>query len=220
MATRHMLAEAQALARAAGCSLEFEATGGIDAARRVAAGERWDLVSLASDAIAALVAAGHVLADSVIPLVHSPMAIAAPAGAVSLSVDSEAGLHQLVRSARRIGYSTGPSGKALMALFARWQLLDVLQPRLVQAPAGVPVAALLACQEVDLGFQQRSELMGAQGVLLLGDMPSGLEITTTFCGAVAATSLHPLEARHALAWLASDATDGCKLRHGLLPARA
>ncbi len=218
MATSHMLAEVQALASAAGCSLAFEATGGVDAARRVAAGEPWDLVSLAADAMAELAAAGHVLKDSVVPLVRSSMAIAVPEGAALPSVDTEAVLHRMVRSARRIGYSTGPSGKALLALFARWQLLDALQDCLVQAPAGVPVATLLARQEVDLGFQQRSELQGVPGVQVLGDMPPGLEITTTFCGAVATVSRYPQAARRALAWLASDATDACKLRHGLLPA--
>jgi molybdate transport system substrate-binding protein len=40
--------------------VRFEAVGGVDAAKRVAAGEAFDVVVLAADAIAKLEAAGHV----------------------------------------------------------------------------------------------------------------------------------------------------------------
>ena len=66
MATRLVLAElAEAYQRTSGQHLRIESVGGVDAAKRVAAGEAFDVVILASDAIDKLIAAGHVRAGQV-----------------------------------------------------------------------------------------------------------------------------------------------------------
>ena len=72
MATRQVLAElGAAFEQRSACAVAIEAVGGVDAARRVAAGERFDVVILASDAIDKLVAAGHLQAGSRVDLVRS-----------------------------------------------------------------------------------------------------------------------------------------------------
>ena len=53
----------------------------MDAAKRVAAGEAFDLVVLASDAIDKLLKAGHLRAGSRAGLVHSGVGVAVKAGA-------------------------------------------------------------------------------------------------------------------------------------------
>jgi molybdate transport system substrate-binding protein len=219
MATRELLAAlAAAYRERSGVEVAIESVGGVDAARRVAAGERFDLVVLAADAIERLAAAGAVAADSVSPLVRSEVAVAVRAGAPQPAVDSEAALRAAVLAAPRIGHSTGPSGSALLALFDRWGLRETLQPRLVQAPPGVPVGALVARGEVDLGFQQLSELQHLPGVTLLGTMPPEVAIVTVFSGAVASGSRQPQATRALLAYLRSPATAGLKRAHGMAPA--
>lgn len=218
MATRALLAE---LAPACpGPALRFESVGGVDAARRVAGGEPFDLVVLAADAIAALAAGGHVAAGSARPLAESPMAIAARAGSAPPVVASADLLREAVLRAKRVGCSTGPSGVALKALFERWGLAAALEARLVQAPPGVPVGALIADGRVELGFQQLSELQGLDGVAVLGTMPPGLEIVTTFGVAVGARSRDPRAAQAALAWLCGGAAAGAIRRHGMAPPSA
>ena len=65
MATRQVLAElAAAYTQRSGVAVAIESVGGVDAARRVAAGEAFDVVLLASDAIDKLQAQGHVLPGS------------------------------------------------------------------------------------------------------------------------------------------------------------
>jgi molybdate transport system substrate-binding protein len=60
MATRQVLAELTAAYTArAGRAVAIESVGGVDAAKRVQAGEAFDVVILASDAIDKLIAAGH-----------------------------------------------------------------------------------------------------------------------------------------------------------------
>ncbi len=219
MATRLLLADlGAAWVQQGGCEASFESVGGVDAARRVDAGEAFDLVVLAAEAIDRLLASGRAVAGSRTDLVHSAVAVAVRAGAPRPDIGSEDALRQALLAARRIGYSTGPSGTALLALFGRWGLADALRERLVQAPPGVPVGALVARGEVELGFQQRSELMHLQGIDLLGGMPAGTQILTTFSAALCAASAQPGAARALLAFLRSPAMAQLKRRHGFEPA--
>ena len=215
MATRQVLAElAERFREATGTEVQVESVGGVDAARRVEAGEAFDLVFLASDAIDKLAAGGHVQPESRRALVDSSVAIAVKAGAPQPDVGSEEALRLTVLAARSIGYSTGPSGTALLKLFERWGIAETVKPRLVQARAGVPVGSLVASGEAALGFQQLSELMNLEGITLLGGMPPGLAITTTFTGAVAAKAQHP-QAQAVLDFMASPDTAELKRRHGM-----
>lgn len=219
MATRALLAELLAAWRdQGGSAVAMTSIGGVDAAGRVAAGEAFDVVVLASDAIDKLMAAGHLLAGSRVDLVHSAVAVAVPADAPRPDIAEDAALRAAVLAAPTIGYSTGPSGTALLALFQRWGIADLVAPKLVQARAGVPVGSLVARGEVALGFQQRSELIGVAGIQLLGDLPPAVAIDTIFSGAVAATSTRPDAVRALLAWLASPATAEAKQRHGMAAA--
>ena len=110
-------------------TVAVESVGGVDAARRVQAGEAFDVVVLASDAIDKLLASGHVVAGSRVDLVRSPR--------------GDRGARRRAAPGRRarkprcgrpcwprrsIGYSTGPSGTHLAAL------VRALGPR--RAPPG------------------------------------------------------------------------------------
>jgi molybdate transport system substrate-binding protein len=219
MATRQVLAEAAQAWRVRGFGeVAIESVGGVDAARRVRDGEPFDIVVLAADAVDQLAEAGRLVAGSKTALACSGVAIAVRRGARHPAVDTEAALREAVLSARSIGCSTGPSGAALRALFARWGIAEEIAARLVQAAPGVPVGTLLARGEVDLGFQQLSELMHADGVDVLGPMPPGLEITTTFSGAICTTCRQADAARALLAFIRSPAADDARRRHGMQAA--
>lgn len=231
MATRQVLAALNDAAQAAGLQgVEIESVGGVDAAQRVAAGERFDLVFLASGALAKLAEAGHVVADSVTPLVVSQVAVAVPADAAAAADEGSAGaatgpafadaagVREALRRAERIGYSTGPSGSALLRMIEEWGLADELAARLVQARPGVPVARSLAEGEVDLGFQQLSELVGQPGIRILGVMPADCAIDTVFAGAVATAAEEPERAAEVLGFFASGAATPVKREHSFIPA--
>jgi len=219
MATRQLLAELAAhYERGSDTRVAIESVGGVDAAKRVQAGERFDLVVLASDAIDKLAAAGHVLAATKVDLVRSEVAVAVPARATVPDIASEEALKSAVLAAPSIGYSTGPSGVALLQLFERWGITERIKDRIVQAPPGVPVGALVARGEVALGFQQRSELIHLEGIAVAGTMPQPVQITTIFSAAVCAVSSQGDAARRLLAFLASPDAAPAKRRQGMEPA--
>lgn len=219
MATRQVLAElAHAWERSSGHKVSLESVGGVDAARRVAAGEPFDFVVLASDALDKLAEGGQVLAGSRVDIVESGVAVAVRGGTPRPDLTSEEALKRAVLAAPTVGYSTGPSGVALVKLFERWGIAQDLQGRLVQAPPGVPVGALVARGEVALGFQQLSELIHLEGITIAGPMPAAVQITTTFAGGVCGTSTQAGRVRQLLAFMASPAGDEAKRRNGMEPA--
>ena len=217
MATRQMLAElVRVNLSSGGTPLVLESVGGVDAARRVQAGEAFDLVFLASDAIARLIASGHVLPNSRVDLVRSQVAVAVKSGSPVPSLATELAVRQAVLSAASVGYSTGPSGSALLVLFERWGILADMQAKLRQAPAGVPVAAMVASGDVALGFQQRSEMIDAPGIQVIGDLPAEIAIETIFLGGVCRASKRADEARAMLLQFASPIHAAIKLQHGMV----
>lgn len=219
MATRQLLSElASDYQQRSGQTVQIESVGGVDAAKRVAAGEVFDVVVLASDAMDKLIAAGHVQADSRVDLVHSGVAVAVRAGAPLPDLSSEAAVRAAVLAAPRLSYSTGPSGVALAQLFERWGIADEIRPRIITPPPGVPVGSLLAKGEVDLGFQQLSELIHLPGITVVGALPAAIQITTTFTAGVCSTATQPDAARALLAFLASPEAHEAKRRQGMDPA--
>lgn len=222
MATRRLLAELVARFEhsrgPAGPAVHVESVGGVDAARRVDAGEAFDGVVLAADAIDKLIESGRVLAGSRVDLVHSGVALAVRAGARRFDIGSEDAVKDALLAARSVGCSTGPSGVQLTRLFERWGIATQLQGRLVQAPPGVPVGALVADGRVELGLQQLSELMNLSGIDVLGPLPPAIQIVTTFCAGLAATSTQPDAVRALFEFMAADAMADIKRANGMEPA--
>jgi molybdate transport system substrate-binding protein len=218
MATRQLLAElAGAYEKASGVSVQIESVGGVDAAKRVQAGEAFDLVVLASDAIDKLAAAQKIQLPRV-DIVRSDVAVAVKSGTPQPDIGSEEALRRTVLGASSIGYSTGPSGTALMQLFERWGIAAQVKDRLVQATPGVPVGSLVAQGKVALGFQQRSELIHLDGIDILGPMPQAVQIVTIFSGAACAASQQPQAVEALLEFMASPHTADAKRRQGMEPA--
>lgn len=219
MATRQVLAElASAWQRSSGVEVNIESVGGVDAAKRVQSGEAFDGVVLASDAIDKLMAGGQAVAGSRVDLVSSSVAIAVRAGAPIPDISSEAALRQAIEAAPTVGYSTGPSGTALLKLFEKWGIAEMLKPRIVQVQPGVPVGTLVARGEVALGFQQFSELMHLEGITVIGTMPEAVAITTIFSAAICTASAQGQAVSGLFAFMASPDAAAIKTKHGMAAA--
>lgn len=218
MATRQVLAElAAAFTERTGQAVAIESVGGVDAARRVQSGERFDVVILASDAIDKLIAAGH-LRPGRADLVRSGVAACVREGAPLPDLGSEAAVKAAVLAAERISYSTGPSGVALQTLFQRWGVAEAVADKTVQAPPGVPVASLVAKGDVSLGFQQLSELLNVPGITIVGPLPEPIQIVTVFSAGIPADTPRSAAVQAMIEFMRSPDADAAKRRQGMQPA--
>jgi molybdate transport system substrate-binding protein len=216
MATRVILADLTKRYEAgSGTAADIRAMGGVDAAKLVRAGEETDIVILASGPMGQLEAEGHLLAGSVKPFTRSGMAIAVKAGARRPDISNEDAVKRAIAAARKVGYSTGPSGDHLLQLVARWGLDEA--DRMLKAPPGVPVGKLVADGEADLGFQQLSELL-MPGIDVVGPLPPEIQAVTVFAAGVAKTSRRAAETEALIAYLTGSDTDAVKRAHGMEPA--
>jgi molybdate transport system substrate-binding protein len=217
MATRLLLAElAAAYRKATGQAVAIESVGGVDAAKRIRAGESFDFAVLASDALRQLETDGHLIAGSIVNIVESPMAMAVRAGESLPETLDEAAVRAAMARAGSIGISTGPSGGHVVKLARDWGLEDQVKERIVQAKPGIPVAKLIADGEVEIGFQQLSEMLGAPGIEV-ALMPESLQPKTVFAAGLCTAATHTDAARAFIAYLASAETAETKRRHGMTP---
>ena len=218
MATRHILADlARDYEARHGIGVDIRSMGGVEAAKLVRAGEPADVVVLASNVIKSLEAEGHVAEGSRADFARSEIAVAIPTGSPRPDVGSEQAVRQAMLDARRICYSTGPSGDHLRVLCEKWGVADSVLARALVAPPGVPVATLVARGDADLGFQQRSELIGQPGVEIVGPLPPEIQAVTIFSAGVSSKAAEPGAARAFVAYMTSAETADAKRRHGMEP---
>jgi molybdate transport system substrate-binding protein len=215
MATRQILADLAGDYEAShGTRVEIRSMGGVEAAKLVRAGEATDVVILASKVMASLEAEGHLAKGGTKDFARSEIGLAVRAGLAPPSVANAQAVRQAMGDARKICYSTGPSGDHLKALCEKWA---IPLARTLVAPPGVPVATLVANGDADLGFQQLSELIGQPGIEV-GRLPPEIQAVTVFSAGISMMSRDPDAARALIAYLASVETDGAKRRHGMQPA--
>ncbi|WP_106278923.1 substrate-binding domain-containing protein [Paraburkholderia sp. BL25I1N1] len=89
---------------------------------------------------------------------------------------------------------------------------------IVRAPPGVPVGALVARRDVELSFQQLSDLMRLPGIHVTGPMPADVQIVTVFSAGIRMASRRKDAAMAFFSFLALSQCDQVKLSQGIKPA--
>jgi molybdate transport system substrate-binding protein len=129
MATRQILAELGAsYGQQNGRGIAMTSIGGVEAVRRISAGEAFDIVVLAESAMEKLEASGHLVSGSRTGFARSSIAVAVRSGKERPRIDDEEAVKQAVLKARKISYSTGPSGDHLKRLLEGWNMRERFRP--------------------------------------------------------------------------------------------
>ena len=216
MAVREALLElAPRFERETGHRVTTQWVGGADIGKRLRAGDACDLVIMAASGIDALANEGLVAQGSRVDLVRSRIGVAVASGAPWPDISSAEAVRRAVANAKRVAYSSGPSGVYLAEVFQRW---GIEAAKLHQTAPGMAAGEVVARGEADLAFQQVSELLPVKGIDIAGPLPADLQRVTVFS---AGTSVGAVE-REAAAALTRFLTSGevvpVLARHGLEPA--
>lgn len=216
MATKMLLASISRLyAETEGVEVSVTSMGGVDAAAAIRAGADFDFAILAAEAIHSLCASGHLLPESEQALFVSGIAAAVPADAALPDLSTEQSLKETLLAARSIGLSTGPSGKALQELFETLGIADEVRKKVFVVSPGTPVASLIARGELDIGFQQLSELVHVPGIRILRNLPGRAAIRTLFSAAILSKSTRREAAQCFLAFAGSGAAGKAVMDEGM-----
>jgi molybdate transport system substrate-binding protein len=193
-------------------------TGTLDLQRRIEAGEKYDLIIMAGPAIDDYIKAGTVVAGSRVDLARSGVGAAVPKGGQKFDISTVDGLRKTLLTAKSIGYSTGPSGVYLRALFQKLGVSAAVTPKLKQTPTGVFVGTIIANREVEIGFQQVSELSLFAGVDYLGPLPAAVQQITIFSAGIQAGAKEAEAAKALVKFITSPAAASAYTKRGLEPS--
>jgi molybdate transport system substrate-binding protein len=192
-------------------------TGTLDADKRLAAGASYDLLIMARDSIEQHVKDGKVVQGSRVDLAHSGVGVGVKAGMTKPDIRSTDALKRTLLSAKSIGYSSGPSGNYVVTMFERLGIADQLKPKLKQTASGVFVGGIIASGEVEIGFQQVSELSQYEGVDYVGPLPAELQRFTTFSSGILAGAKEIDAARALVRYLTSPEAGAVFRKRGMEP---
>jgi molybdate transport system substrate-binding protein len=204
--------------KASGHKVNTTFNGTLDIQKRLAAGEVFDLVLLPGPSIDDLIKSAKIAAGTRVDLASSGVAVAVGVGAPKPDIRSTDALKKTLLAAKSIGYSSGPSGVYVIELFGKLGIADQIKSKLKQASSGVLVGTMLASGDVEIGFQQVSELYGFPGIQYVGPLPADIQHMTVFSSGMPAAAKQ-VEAAKALAtFLTSPAAAAVFKSKGMEPA--
>jgi molybdate transport system substrate-binding protein len=202
--------------KTSGNKVVFTWAGTVDIKKKIAAGESFDLVIVASPELDALMKDGKLTAGTKVDLVRSSVGVAVKPGAAKPELKSGDDLKKALLEAKSVGYSTGPSGVYMQTLFEKMGIADQVKAKAKVTGPGVPVATLLRDGGgADIGFQQVSELIHEPGIEFLGPIPADVQNVTVFSSAVPSGAKAVIEAKALQKFLTAPAAAPIIKKHGL-----
>lgn len=139
----------------------------------IEAGAVFDLALLPRSAIDELVQGGKIAPGTVTDVVRSLVGLMVRTGSAEPYIGTVDALKSVLRRARAISYSKGPSGLYVAELLQRLGLATEMKDKTVFA-IGRPVGEVIASGEAEIGMQQIIENQPVEGAHLVGPLPSEL----------------------------------------------
>jgi molybdate transport system substrate-binding protein len=184
---------------------------------RLARGESIDVVIMAAPALDDLIRVGKIRPGSRVDLVRSSIGMAVKAGSPKPDISTLDALKRTLLAARSIAYSGSASGVYLSTeLFPKLGIADEVRAKSRKVEPE-PVGTVVANGEVEIGFQQISELLPVKGIEIVGPLPPGAQRVTVFAAGIPVLSKEPESAKELIQWLTSPAAQSAILKAGLEP---
>ena len=165
-------------------TIENDTAGAL--ARRVAAGEYFDVVVMPPGAMAPLLG-NKLVESSAKPLARVGIGVSIKQGAPVPDISTVDAWKQSLLKARAIAYtdpaSGGTAGTYLANLFEKMGIAAELKPKTVLVKGGLAGEKLLS-GEADIAMQPSSELLAVPGTVLVGPIPLDVQTYILYSGAV------------------------------------
>jgi len=184
---------------------------------RLSRGEAADIIILSRSSLDRLTDSGEVVPESGVDLVRSSIGMAVRAGAPVPDISSTESFVEALLAAESIGYSASISGTYLSTeLFPRLGIWEEIEPKSKRI-VSERVATVVARGEVQMGFQQISEILPIEGVDLVGPIPSAVQKVSTFSAGITTRAENSEDAQALIDYLSSIEVAGTITDTGLEP---
>ena len=176
------------------------------------------MIILAGPGLEALIKEGRVDPRNRFDLVRSLIAMAVRAGAPKPDISTVDALKRTLLQAKSIGSSDSASGVYLRTvLFPRLGVAEQIKSKSKVIEAYERVGDAVARGDIEIGFQQVSELRPVPGITIVAPLPEGAQEVTIFSAAIVNGATHPVEARKLIDFLSSPAAAPIVKQTGLEP---
>ncbi len=194
-------------------------TGETSIPNRLKRGEVADLVIVAERVLRQFMDEGLVMPEGWAVVARSSIGVAVRKGAPKPDVSSLEALKKTLLQAKSVGYSASESGKYVTTeLYQRLGIANQLLPKSRLIGGGERVGAVLARGELEIGFQQMSELIPVAGLDHITPLPPEAQKVSSFAAGVGATSPNPTLARKVIQFFVSPEAAAAIAKTGLEPA--
>ena len=204
---------------ATGASLQgtFGAVGAMR--EKLLAGEPCDVVILTAAIVAELERDGRVLAATSAPLGRVRTGVAVRAGERLPDIADGTALRATLLAARGICFpdpELATAGIHFIEVLRKLGIRDEVAPRLMPYPNGATAMRELARATVPglVGCTQITEIRYTPGVVLVGPLPAGFELSTVYAAAVCAGAAEPDLARRLVGLLSGPSSQALRAAGG------
>lgn len=207
--------------RANGHKLAFIFDGVAPLRQRLASGEKADVILLPAPMLAAMDQAAALRPQSRTALARVGIGVVVRQGAALPDISKPEAVRKTLLDARSIAYSDpklAPSGIHLERVLAQLGIAEAVRPKTTLRTPFDGGVALVANGDVEVGMFLVSEIRMAEGVTLVGLLPSELQSYLVFAGAVAVDSTSPELALAFLRFLSDPAKRDYWIAAGFEPA--
>ena len=189
--------------------------------KKLAAGEKADVIVVTSAAIDALEKANLVIKGTKVDLARGLIGVGVRAGAPVPDLSSTETFKAALLKAKSVSYvnpaSGGTSGTYFEGLLGRMGIADQMKSKIVYRNQGSEVAGAVAKGEAEIGITFTSELAPNKGVRVAGTLPAAVQSPTTYGAAIVVGGANEAAARAYLRTLAGPEGRAAITKAGLEP---
>jgi molybdate transport system substrate-binding protein len=183
---------------------------------RLRRGEVTDVVIVADTLLSKLIKEGLILEEGRAPVACSSIGMAVCQGAPKPDISSVDGLRRAILQAKSVGYSASVSGEYVTTdLCERLGIVDQVKGKSRLIGGGERVGTAIARGDVEIGFQQMSELLPVSGIAHITPLPPEVQKVSVFSAGVASTSRDITLSQLVIQFLASPKSAPAIIRSGL-----
>jgi molybdate transport system substrate-binding protein len=196
--------------RSSGHKVTFDFDGAIGAmTERVKAGEAADVVIVSGPQLDMLEKQGKIVSASRGDIAKVGVGLFVRKGAPKPDIGSVEAFKRTMLAAKSIGWNDPAAGAPvsiyMIGVMERLGIADVMKPKTVAFKQRSERFEAVARGDVEIGFNQISEIIIAPGVELLGPLPDQLQNYTLFAGGIVASSKEQEAAKALLRFVSSPA---------------